>query len=45
MSKWDDWIQSEEDSEMLIYEEWQRYVDEVNRELEEEWINQIRCTD
>ena len=45
MLKWDDWIQSEEDSEMLIYEEWQRYVDEVNRELEEEWINQIRCTD
>jgi len=45
MVNWDDWIQCEEDSEMLIYEEWQRYVDEINRELEEEWINQIRCTD
>jgi hypothetical protein len=26
MVNWDDWIQCEEDSEMLIYEEWQRWV-------------------
>lgn len=26
MVNWDDWIQCEEDTEMLIYEEWQRYV-------------------
>jgi hypothetical protein len=26
MSKYDDYIQPEEDSEMLIYEEWVRYV-------------------
>lgn len=29
MVNWDDWIQCEEDSEMLIYEEWQRYVIEA----------------
>lgn len=44
MSKYDDWIQSEEDSEMLIYEEWQRYVYEVNWEKEadwEDWVNSV----
>lgn len=28
MVNWDDWIQCEEDSEMLIYEEWVRYVED-----------------
>lgn len=36
MSKWDDWIQSEENSEMLIYEEWVRYADLVLYELARE---------
>ena len=27
MSKWDEYIQPEEDSEGLIYEEWQAYVE------------------
>lgn len=48
MLKWDDWVQSEEDSELLIYEEYQRYVEELNWELEEDWANwvrEIRCTD
>jgi hypothetical protein len=48
MSKWDDWVQPEEDSDMLIYEEYQRYVEQVHWELEaewEEWVRCVRCTD
>lgn len=30
MVNWDDWIQCEEDSELLIYEEYQRYIEEIN---------------
>lgn len=37
MLKWDDWVQSEEDSELLIYEEYQKYVEETKREIEEDW--------
>lgn len=36
MSKWDDWVQSEEDGDMLIYEEWVRYADWVLCELAKE---------
>jgi hypothetical protein len=33
MRNWDDWVQCEEDSEMLIYEEYMAYVDgEVGEE-------------
>lgn len=48
MVNWDDWIQCEEDSEMLIYEEYQRYIDEVNREVEddwERWVNEVGWSD
>jgi hypothetical protein len=37
MSKYDEYVQPEEDSELLIYEEWQNYVEEKNRENEEDW--------
>jgi hypothetical protein len=42
MSKFDDYVQPEEESEMLIYEEWQNYVDEVNRAKEEDWEDWVR---
>lgn len=48
MSKYDDYVQPEEDSEMLIYEEWQRYVEEKNLEREtdwEEWVKNLEHTD
>lgn len=48
MSKYDEYVQSEEDSELLIYEEWQRYVIERERASEEEWeywATLGRCTD
>jgi hypothetical protein len=37
MSKYDEYVQPEEDTELLIYEEWQRYVEERERASEEEW--------
>lgn len=37
MSKYDEYVQAEEDTELLIYEEWQRYVEEKERASEEEW--------
>lgn len=48
MSKEEDWVQSEEDSELLIYEEWQRYVMEREQEDEEDreyWTTLGRCTE
>lgn len=48
MSKYDDYVQPEEDSEMLIYEEWLRYVEEVNSVKEadwEVWVNSVSWTD
>jgi hypothetical protein len=30
MVKWDDWIQCEEDTEMLIWEEWVEWVSSQN---------------
>jgi len=37
MSKYDEYVQPEEDNELLIYEEWQRYVEERDRANEEDW--------
>ena len=48
MSKYDDYVQPEEDSEMLIYEEWQRCVEEVNLAREEDWevwVNSVGWAD
>lgn len=48
MSKYDEYVQSEEDSELLIYEEWQKYVIEKEQASEEEWeywVNMIAHTD
>jgi heme-degrading monooxygenase HmoA len=48
MCKYDDWIQSEEDSELLIYEEYQQYVEQVRWEKEEDWedwVNSIGWSD
>jgi hypothetical protein len=41
----DDWIQSEEDSELLIYEEYVRYVEQINQEDWEDWVNSRGWTD
>jgi len=44
MSKYDDYVQSEEETEMLIYEEWLSYVEEVGVERErdwEDWVNSV----
>lgn len=44
----DDWIQCEEETEMLIYEEWLSYVDEINLVNEadwEYWVNSRGWTD
>lgn len=43
MSKFDDYIQPEEDSEMLIYEEWLRYIEEVKLAREEDWEDWVNC--
>lgn len=40
MVKYDDYVQPEEETEMLIYEEWQRYVEEVNSVG---WADQAGC--
>lgn len=48
MCKFDDYVQPEEETEMIIYEEWAAYVDEVNRENEEDWeiwVNSVGYTD
>lgn len=48
MSKFDDYIQPEEETEMLIYEEWLRYIDEinlVNQKDWEDWVRDLRHTD
>lgn len=48
MSKYDDYVQPEEDSEMLIYEEYQRYVEEENLAREEDWevwVNSVGWAD
>jgi hypothetical protein len=48
MSKYDDYVQPEEETEMLIYEEWSAYVDEVNRANEEDWeiwVNSVGWAD
>jgi hypothetical protein len=33
-----------EDDDMIIYEEWQAYVDQLEEEREE-WVNTIGCGD
>jgi hypothetical protein len=48
MSKFDDYVQPEEDTEMLIYEEWVAYVEEVSRASEEDWeiwVNSVGWAD
>ena len=48
MSKYDDYVQSEEETEMLIYEEWLSYVEEVGVERQrdwEDWVNSVGWTD
>lgn len=48
MSKYDDYVQPEEETEMLIYEEWLSYVDEVNLAREEDWedwVNSVGWSD
>ena len=44
MSKYDDYVQPEEETEMLIYEEWLSYVDEVNLAREEDWEDWVKDT-
>ena len=44
MSKYDDYVQPEEETEMLIYEEWLSYVDEVNLAREEDWEDWVNST-
>lgn len=48
MSKYDDWVQCEEDSELLIYEEYLRYIEDINLAKEadwEDWVNSIGWSD
>ena len=48
MSKYDEWVQPAEETEMLIYEEYLSYVDEVNLAREEDWevwVNSIGWSD
>jgi hypothetical protein len=44
MSKFDDYVQPEEETEMMIYHEWVTYMDLLNLELEEdseEWAGRV----
>ena len=48
MSRFDDYVQPEEDTEMLIYEEWAAYVEEVkwaNEDDWEVWVNSVGWAD
>lgn len=48
MNKFDSYVQPEEETEMLIYEEWVRYVEEINWEKEEDWedwVNSVGWSD
>jgi hypothetical protein len=48
MSKFDDYVQPEEDTEMLIYEEWVAYMEEVRAANEEDWevwVNSVGWAD
>lgn len=48
MSKFDDYIQPEEETEMLIYEEWLSYTEEDKSTKEEDWedwVKDVGCTD
>ena len=48
MNKFDSYVQPEEETEMLIYEEWARYVEEINWEEEadwEDWVNSVGWSD
>lgn len=44
MSKYDDYVQPEEETEMMIYYEWVEYMNLLNLELEEdseEWVDRV----
>ena len=46
MVKWDDWIQCEEDTEMLIWEEWVEWATSQNQSEESQPKDQDgRCGD
>lgn len=48
MSKFDIYVQPEEETEMLIYEEWLSYVEEINLATEadwEDWVNSVGWAD
>lgn len=48
MSKFDDYVQPEEETEMLIYEEWAILNEYINLEKEEDWenwVNSVGWTD
>lgn len=44
MSKYDDYVQPEEETEAMIYYEWVEYMNLLNLELEEdseEWVDRV----
>jgi len=48
MIKYDDYIQPAEETEMLIYEEYLSYIEEIGGEKEkdwEDWVNSIGWAD
>jgi hypothetical protein len=48
MSKFDDYIQCEDGTDMVVYEEWLAYVEEVGQEKaasEEEWRKRVGWED